>query len=124
MATTPRVACEVRLPLPPSTNHLFINLPQGRAKSREYQAWLAEAGRMPGWVRLREARDAPLCWRAKVDAFGLDRRRDLDNICKATLDLVCLMSGLSDNWCDEVWLRRHTTRGERGVLVLVTVWEA
>jgi hypothetical protein len=35
---------EFRLPVPPSLNNIFINVQKhGRAKSREYRAWLSEA---------------------------------------------------------------------------------
>lgn len=33
----------LRLPVPPSTNNLFLNIRRGRAKSRAYRDWLAEA---------------------------------------------------------------------------------
>jgi crossover junction endodeoxyribonuclease RusA len=76
----------IDLPLPPSVNRLWRSN-RGRVhRSDPYAAWLREAGwallqqrpkRLTGWVRVSIAAGVP-------DR----RRRDLDNLLKALLDLL------------------------------------
>jgi crossover junction endodeoxyribonuclease RusA len=76
----------IDLPLPPSVNRLWRSN-RGRVhRSAPYASWLKEAGRvllqqrpkrLTGWVRISIAAGLP-------DR----RRRDLDNLLKALLDLL------------------------------------
>lgn len=85
------------LPVPPSTNHLFVNLPgKGRVKSAEYKAWISAAG-----------------WQAKTAVVGKEtfkgkpvavtysvpenQRRDLDNYLKALNDVLKLAQIIEDD---------------------------
>jgi Holliday junction resolvase RusA-like endonuclease len=76
---------EIRLPFPPSTNNLFVNVSgRGRAPSREYEQWKANAG----W-ELKAQRPQLFPVRAIV-LIDLDdsRKGDADNRAKPVLDLL------------------------------------
>jgi Holliday junction resolvase RusA-like endonuclease len=92
---------ELRLPTPPSVNHLFATIPGKngplRVKSEAYKSWQVEAGYAPGWQRLTEDRHNAIPWRCEIVAYGLAAARDVDNLIKPTLDLICTMTGLRDN---------------------------
>lgn len=92
---------ELRLPTPPSINHAFATVLRGdkalRIKSEAYKAWITEAGYAPGWQRLTEDRHNAIPWRCEIVAYGLAAARDVDNLIKPTLDLICTMTGLRDN---------------------------
>lgn len=82
------------LPMPPSVNNLFINVPgRGRVAAPHYQAWKKNAaaawqaqritGRFPGKVRV---------------SLLVERvRGDLDNRAKACLDLCVAVGLISDD---------------------------
>lgn len=75
----------LRLPVPPSTNNLFINVKHGgRVPSPRYRAWKEEAtGAL--WTQKR----TPIAGKVKVTIRVPDKgRRDLDNFCKAALDFL------------------------------------
>ena len=102
----------VDLPLPPSINRLTVNLTGGgRAKSREYKAWLDEAR----WHVLTAWRDAgkpewpaeaPLSIRLEVGLQG--RRRDLGNCLKAVEDLLVAQLPIPDDrWNDRILIERR-----------------
>lgn len=76
----------LRLPVPPSTNNLFVNLTRGgRAASKRYTQWQTDAG----WALKQRP----------VTSFGgmlvevkiwvpRNNRRDVDNFAKGILDLL------------------------------------
>ena len=78
---------ELRLPLPPSTNHLYANVAgKGRVKSSRYRTWINAAG----WC-LKEQRPHKVSgdyvlwlWCERPDG----RRRDLGNLEKPVSDLL------------------------------------
>ena len=87
----------VRLPVPPSTNALFVtfNNRHGieRAKTKEYKAWITAAG----WA-LNVQRPKPMKGHVRLDiSVPLNRRRDLDNHLKAILDLLVGHSLIEDD---------------------------
>ena len=75
------------LPMPPSTNNLFVNRSKGgRFPSQKYADWIQEAG----W-ELKRQRPAKVAGKVAVlFEFGKPdkRKRDLDNRLKAPLDLL------------------------------------
>jgi Holliday junction resolvase RusA-like endonuclease len=76
----------IRLPFPPTLNNLFINAGKRRIKSEGYKAWLFEAG----WT-LKAQRPTPIHgpYILTLTLLAPDRQqRDLDNLCKATSDLL------------------------------------
>jgi crossover junction endodeoxyribonuclease RusA len=90
--------CRLLLPIPPSTNNLFRNLPQGgRAKTAAYKSWLIAAG----W-EIKMQRPPPLhptlrtCLRVLIEA-PLGQNRDLDNAIKPILDILVKMGVIADD---------------------------
>ncbi len=87
----------VRLPVPPSTNSLFVSFRDRgtirRAKTKEYKAWITAAGFM-----LNTQRPKPIKGRVNV-WIGIPRnnRRDLDNHLKAIFDLLVGHSLIEDD---------------------------
>lgn len=86
---------ELRLPLPPSTNNLFRNVPgRGRVRTSDYRSWLTVAGselliQRPGHV----AGDVVVDVRVPRGS----RRRDLDNFGKALCDLLVRHAVIEDD---------------------------
>lgn len=79
-----RVADEVRLelPLPPSANKLFFNVPgRGRAKTPKYRSWRSEAV-----LQIVRQRPGRIVGRAEVELRLPNCRGDLDNRIKPVLD--------------------------------------
>ena len=76
----------IQLPLPPSTNNLFATVSRKRVKSQAYTRWLSAAG----W-ELKAQNPEPIKGRFHFTmvVYPPDkRRRDLDNLLKAPLDLL------------------------------------
>lgn len=86
----------ITLPFPPSLNNLFFNVPRvGRVKTPRYQAWLADAacvlGQQP-WEAINGS------FRARIYLSQPDRRRrDLDGLAKAPLDLLVAAGVIEDD---------------------------
>lgn len=78
---------EFELPIPPTTNNLYVNRKGGRYRSQEYDAWLQHAGLMV--PRPRPA--APVPCKVTVTIYGgtgFSKLRDIDNAIKPCLDLL------------------------------------
>jgi crossover junction endodeoxyribonuclease RusA len=75
------------LPLPPSVNNLFVNVPgRGRAPSSHYTKWKSDAA-----ICIMAARQKPIAgpFQATLTFDAPDKRpRDLDNMAKAPLDAL------------------------------------
>jgi crossover junction endodeoxyribonuclease RusA len=84
----------VLLPMPPSTNNLFINIPKrGRVPSSQYKAWKNAAG-----LTLNIQR--PEKFTGAVDVrVGIPKRTrgDIDNRVKALLDLLVAHGVIEDD---------------------------
>jgi Holliday junction resolvase RusA-like endonuclease len=98
---------EFTVPIPPSTNNLFVNragkLHGGRAKGPFYKIWLQEAG----WEIKRQRVPLITGIVAVVIDAPLNRRRDLDNALKPLLDLLVRQQVLKDdNLIDDLRIRR------------------
>lgn len=76
----------VKLPFPPSTNNLFINVKRGRIRSQKYDEWLKEAS----WELARRKPPEVTGPVRLAYVFGIPdrRKRDLDNLIKAPQDLL------------------------------------
>lgn len=103
-------ALVLRLPVPPSTNNLFVARRdgKGRAKTSEYKAWVEAAGK---WIMTQPRRliDGPV--RVEIEA-PVGRTRDIDNIAKPTLDLLVTMGVIQDDrYVDELRIVR-VAKGE------------
>lgn len=90
------------LPVPPSANKLHYAV-KGRPRTPAYQAWLEASGLLLGSNR-DTAEDAPY---SIYIVAHIDRRRDLDNLIKPTLDLLVGCKVVPDDrWCDQVHANR------------------
>jgi Holliday junction resolvase RusA-like endonuclease len=104
-------AITIDMPLPPSANHLFVNLKGGgRAKSVSYKAWINEA-RYHVLTQWRAAGKPE--WPADLPmqlhvALGLEnRKRDATNCAKAIEDiLVRELPVPDDRWNDFISIKR------------------
>lgn len=78
----------LKLSKPPSTNKLFANVPgKGRVKTKAYEAWIKAMGNTLTAQRARPV-SGPVEIAITVDhTSGLD----LDNACKASIDLMVRM---------------------------------
>lgn len=92
---SPPPCTTITVPAPPSVNKLFKSIPNGgRAKTREYKNWLAEAG----WMLREQMPDA--VFGRVVISLCVERtnlRADIDNTCKALLDLLVLHHVIEDD---------------------------
>jgi crossover junction endodeoxyribonuclease RusA len=83
------------LPFPPSVNNLFLNVRRGRVKTPQYRAWIEEAG------LLLNQQHVPRYEGKVFITFRVNRpdkrKRDLDNICKAPIDLLVASKIIEDD---------------------------
>jgi len=90
-AVTLRLEC---IPIPPSTNALYRNVQgRGRVKTQRYLTWQRAAGNA---IAAQETH--PIHGDVEVSIFvPRDNRRDIDNYCKATLDLLVMHKLIDDD---------------------------
>lgn len=86
----------IQLPLPPSTNRLWRRAGARIIKSKEYSAWITEAG----W-RLKEQRPGSIRGPVELSyrmSYRIGKtRRDLGNLEKAATDLLVLHGVIEDD---------------------------
>lgn len=83
------------LPWPPAVNNLFFNAGKGRVRSSRYQAWASEA-----LTAVREQQPKPIVgsFHVRILLDRPDRRkRDLDGLLKAPLDLLVTAGVIEDD---------------------------
>ena len=119
----------IRIPavaVPPSANTIYLAIGARRGKTKAYKRWLNtaifECGRVLGAddpTRSNETMvPAKAAYGVKI-AAGIDRRRDLDNLIKPTLDmLVKAMIVPDDRWCDFVEARRESPRNNQMSIII------
>lgn len=85
-ATAARASAHVVLPIPPSVNRCWRNVPGvGRVRTAHYRAWRDAAG----WeLRAQRPPQIPGDVSISIRAGRPRRRRDLDNIIKPVLDIL------------------------------------
>lgn len=77
----------IKLPIPPSANGAFINLPKrGRAKSKRYTEWLKEADKWYQLQRLHELK--PIAGPRAIHIRLPKIRGDIDNRIKLPVDYL------------------------------------
>jgi len=121
---TEEPVCRLLLPIPPSTNNLFVNKRTGgRARAAAYKAWLIEAG----WeVKLQRppTLHEPLrtCLRVLIEA-PVGQNRDLDNVPKGILDVLVKMGVIADDsLVDDLRIIRRSFAVLDGKHALVSIW--
>jgi hypothetical protein len=109
---SPRPILCIDMPLPPSGNHLFVNLKNGgRAKSALYKAWIEEARWhvMMAWRNAGKPEwpaETPMSIRIELGIEG--RRRDVGNCNKAIEDLLVKNLPIPDDcWNDRILIERR-----------------
>jgi crossover junction endodeoxyribonuclease RusA len=89
----------INLPFPVSVNALFMNVyRRGRVKTPAYREWLEEAG----WM-LKSQPVKPFDCPVEIHAVVCPpdkRKRDLDNLWKCVLDLLCQHKIIKDDSFD------------------------
>lgn len=108
---------ELKLPFPPSQNHMWVRAKRGMRMSDRYRLWLAAAG----WhirAQTREKITGP--YKLSVTAARPDKRkRDLDNFAfKAVSDALTSTGVIRDDSDCEMLSARWVTTGE-GVTVRI-----
>ena len=111
----------IRLPLSPTTNNLFVNVPgKGRVASREYKSWVHAAGLM-----LNVAKRGETFGKMLVQVGILIPRKnrgDIDNRAKAVLDLFTVCGVWEDDkQVERLTIERHD---EKDMLISVMPYEA
>lgn len=84
----------LKVPIPPTTNHLYLNVKgKGRVKTKAYRVWQEQAG----WLNSK-AKWQPFTGLVAIEiTVPTDRRRDLDNYLKALCDLLQYMGILKND---------------------------
>lgn len=89
------------LPMPPSVNSMFKNVPgKGRVRTKEYKAWSHEAGWMLVAQRNQHHRHQCITGPIEIDVSAYraaNKNRDLDNILKAICDLLTNTKTIADD---------------------------
>ena len=80
----------LNLPMPPSVNKMTRNAPGiGRLKTKAYRSWIKEAGQEVNVQLIGKRHGLPFAGDVGV-VMTVERRGDLDNRVKATLDLLTI----------------------------------
>lgn len=107
---------ELHLPYPPSANGLWSRTKTGMRKSNQYEAWLW-AAHDAGKKQKPQAVHGP--YKLSLQAVRPDKRkRDLDNLLKATSDVLMSLGVIEDDSACEMIVARWVTAGE-GIVVRV-----
>ena len=88
------------LPMPPSVWKLYQGHGKNRRKSKEYKAWIGEAGWMLIQQRNRAKRHKKMTGKIEVIIRAYrdgNKGRDLDNILKSLLDLLTVTGTIEDD---------------------------
>lgn len=85
----------ITLPWPPAVNNLFMNVGKRRIRTKRYDAWIGEA-----WATVLQQRPIPVHGPFNVTIICAKpdrRRRDLDGLAKAPLDLLVKAGVIQDD---------------------------
>jgi crossover junction endodeoxyribonuclease RusA len=91
----PQQRAALALPMPPSANNLWANVPgKGRVRTKQYRRWREDAG----WS-IRAARVPKVAGRVaiRIHAGLPGRKRDLDNLVKPILDALTSFGVIEDD---------------------------
>jgi Holliday junction resolvase RusA-like endonuclease len=109
---------DVMLPVPPSTNNLFINVRgKGRIKSAEYRAWLDHAGLL---LKVRSSKVVEGPFEVEV-RLSHKARGDIDNRMKAAIDLMVRHGRVPDDskmWRATVARDESIAPGECRIIII------
>lgn len=91
---------QVTLPLPPSTNNLYVNLKRGgRAKSAPYKSWLklAEQACVAAYIAAGKPEYPEKAKMRLTVRVGASYRRDVTNCVKPVEDALCAFLPIPDD---------------------------
>ena len=91
----------VVLPWPPSVNALTKNISHGRAKTRQYNSWIAEASAILACHRPKHHFEGPVSLLIELNPPD-KRRRDGFNFVKAIEDLLVRFQIIPDDCLDYI----------------------
>ena len=113
---------EILLPVPPSANELWRPAGKRFIRTKKYEKWLEVAAFH--FIELDDYSLPPkVPYEIRIQA-AINRRRDLDNIIKPTLDLLQKVTAISDDrYVDHVYAWRDTEGILKHGQMLVT-WQA
>jgi len=104
------------LPLPPSVNAAFTNVPgKGRVRTAKYRKWAREAG----WLAVMQRAGRPTIEGPFSAIINVSASMDIDNVVKACLDL-CQSVGLVTNDRNMTELHVYREVGPPGVRIQLT----
>lgn len=86
-----------KFPRPFSLNNKDVNTGSGRAKSRAYKAWIAEAQAMMMAQGPRTKFEAPVAIRIRLGSKNVSPQMDGDNCIKPILDVLVSMGVIEDD---------------------------
>ena len=107
--------------LPPSLNTIRRPVNGRLVSVGFYRKWLSETIQLICWkVDPAEAIGGKKIWNINIHLYGLNRRSDLDNRVKATIDAL-VKAGVvpDDRWCDGIFVHRKSAKGEQKTVILV-----
>jgi Holliday junction resolvase RusA-like endonuclease len=102
---------EFTLPLPPSVNQLYPGKVR-RHKSDAYYQWerVADYSLHKQGLTRAEWKPTTHVWQLEITCYLSDRRRDIDNTLKSGIDFIAGFFALSDNYLDEITIKRVTDK--------------
>lgn len=90
------ISIHLELPLPPSVNALYANVPgKGRVKTKTYREWIRAASNRVFGTSIPERIDGSFT--AEIDIFQRTLGSDLDNRIKACLDFCKRIGAIKDD---------------------------
>ena len=94
------MSVDIELPIAPSVNALWRISGKRLIRTDAYKAWLNECGWL---VRLQRAKPVIGYYMLEIHARRQQKRRDIDNLIKATSDLLVEMQIVEDDSkCEQV----------------------
>jgi len=103
------------LPVPPSTNNLYVNARGKRVKSKQYADWITDAG----WAAKTAVAGKERCKAPYLITYEVptDKRRDLDNYLKAANDLLVRVGIIPDDSLIDSLSISRADRSDMGVII-------
>jgi Holliday junction resolvase RusA-like endonuclease len=106
-----------RIPMPPTTNHLYPTVQGRRVASHELATWrVAASCATQVWGHERwEGQKRKVRWELWVDVYLPNWLRDVDGTLKAGIDFLAEYFGLDDRYLVELHVRRITEKANESV---------
>ena len=108
-----------RLPVPPSTNNLYVNIERGRTRSKSYNSWLNAAG----WeLKIQKVPTFPRKVAIRLSC-PRNKKRDLSNHLKSVEDLLVKHRVISDDkHVEHIEMDWHEGEADSGFVFVEVNW--